>query len=70
MGEKLSFLKEKKFSFRKIGVDKFLYCLLAGVALLMISIPVSSKKEADSSRKEADSLKKRSEEHTSELQSR
>lgn len=42
MGEKISFLKRQKLSFRKIGIDKFLYCLLAGVALLILSIPTSN----------------------------
>lgn len=48
MSEKISFLKGQKISFRKIGVEKLLYCLLAGVALLMISIPISTKKESNS----------------------
>lgn len=48
MSEKISFLKGKKISFRKIGVDKLLYFLLAGVVLLIISIPTSIKKETDS----------------------
>lgn len=51
MSEKISFLKGQKISFRKIGVEKLLYCLLAGVALLMISIPISTKKESNSSAK-------------------
>lgn len=48
MGEKISFLKGQKFSFRKIGINKLLYCLLAGVVLLIISMPISTKKESDS----------------------
>lgn len=55
MGEKISFLKGQKLSFRKIGIDKFLYCLLAGVALLILSIPTSNltstKNETNSSSK-------------------
>ncbi len=51
MGEKISFLKGQKFSFRNIGINKFLSCLLAGVALLIISIPTSTKKQSDSSAK-------------------
>jgi len=47
MGEKFSILKGKKLSFRKIGTDKLLYCLLAGVALLILSIPTSPKKQAN-----------------------
>jgi len=50
MGEKNSFLKGQKLSFRKIGTDKLLYCLLAGVALLILSIPTSPKKEINSSK--------------------
>lgn len=48
MGEKISNLKGRKLSFRKIGTDKLLYCLLAGVALLILSIPTSPKKEINS----------------------
>lgn len=48
MSEKISFLKGHKISFRKIGVDKLLYCLMAGVVLLIISIPISTKKETNS----------------------
>lgn len=59
MGEKILFLKGKKLSFRKIGIDKFLYCLLAGVALLILSIPssnlTSAKNETNSSSKEGSS---------------
>ena len=47
MGEKISFLKGQKFSFRKIGINKLLYCLLAGVTLLIISMPISTKKESN-----------------------
>lgn len=61
MMEKISFLKGKKISFRKIGVDKLLYFLLAGVMLLIISIPVSSKKEADSLIKVGKSTKEQEE---------
>ena len=47
MREKISFLKGQKFSLRKIGIDKLLYCLLAGVVLLIISIPTSTNKESE-----------------------
>lgn len=67
MSEKIPFLKGQKISFRKIGVDKLLYCLLAGVVLLVISIPTSTKKETDSPAKVGSYLTEREDNLSGEM---